>query len=128
MNNEIKLRCWIPHYKEFKYWGFINNTFIGVPTGSNMSIEDCQKFSQLFTGIKYKDKEIYEGDIIKLINENNDIFHVVVKFKEGAFAVEYDFGDYDITAIGWALQMWESECCEIEIIGNIFETPELIKL
>lgn len=74
---------------------------------------------QQFTGLLDKDgKEIYEGDILKIGD------HIVkIVFFQGAFQVEEVPDDNG----GWIrenVSVWNSQ---MEITGNIFENPELLK-
>lgn len=34
--------------------------------------------------------------------------------------------DYDYTSIGFAIEIWDDECDQVEIIGNIYDNPELL--
>ena len=81
-----------------------------------------------FTGLKDKNgKEIYKGDILRIINEYDKVNITEVKFIDGGFTVEDDFGEYDMTTIGWAINIWDNENSNYEIIGNIYENPDLLK-
>ena len=104
----MEFRTWIERYKEFKYWGFIGSLFIGAPTGSGLSIEECKEFTTQYIGLKDKnDKKIYGGDILKC-----DELIVVIEFTGGQFVGKSKQISQELQNRNWL---------QFEIIGNIFE-------
>ncbi len=80
-----------------------------------------------FTGLKDKNgKEIYEGDILKGLDPNNEaieLFEVEWDNKYSGYFFEYAFSDYGRSTIGCGIEFG----FEFEIIGNIYENPELME-
>lgn len=117
----FKFRAWdkhskkmiIPHNGDFIKWHSMSN------------YKDCLEVNQ-FSGIKdKKNKEIYEGDIIK-VDDNYDVYGMVAG---ETYQVYFDFGGFRLkpkihkNAKGY----WLEEGDGIEVIGNIYENKELLK-
>lgn len=80
---------------------------------SNPWIEECLIKMQ-YTGLKDKNgEEIYEGDIVVILNKPTKIY-----YKNGGFRV-------DILSESSLIYLTENNA-EIDIIGNIYENPELL--
>jgi uncharacterized phage protein (TIGR01671 family) len=90
--------------------------------------EDTLRILMQFTGLKDKyGKEIYEGDILKIMER--DVSAIPSEVKQGSHylaVVEYDGGRFDgrdtRTGGGWHWSGWSKH----EIIGSIYENPDLI--
>ena len=109
--SEIKFRqenLGVKGKKVWHYWGFIDGGFISPLHG-----EGGGKSYQ-FTGLKDKNgKEIYEGDIVRSVIEDE---YGKSNFDEGVYFEGSAF--YPIC---------EAPSENWEVIGNIYETPELLK-
>lgn len=116
---EIKFRVWDRERKkilQIQRHSFKTNK--SMPYGWN--IEYVFDGLMQYTGIKDKNgTEIYEGDIIKYSHKAVGEIRRVVSYKYGMFGVN---GIMDGTHIPFA-NILESE---YEVIGNIYENPELI--
>jgi len=93
-------------------------------------INDCSEFVNIdpktvgqFTGLCDKSgKEIYEGDIVHC-KARSDAANMVVIFEEGAFKL-VPCGYYALHTPGGGC--YPIVCFAKEIIGNIYENPELL--
>lgn len=128
MNREIKFRAVVIDHKrskrlEYNVWpcGQKASGFKTMFVESDRSWMEYESIQQ-FTGLKDKNgKEIYEGDILRWLSCNpfskGEIRVVQVYYIEAHFWCNGSIGCY----LG---ELLVNEKCEI--IGNIFENPELL--
>jgi len=116
MNREIKFRAWRKTVKEIMVWSDLKEWV--NPLG-----EDDDHILMQYTGLKDKNgKEIYEGDLLG--EENNDWGIRKVIFEDGGFyapLIKHHF------AVGLNQILVNHSCLQVEIIGNIYSTPELLE-
>jgi len=135
MGREIKFRAWDNTDKTMKFFDFYK-IHCGVyhpnhwkdSTGLACELDNKLRYPDelmQYTGLKDKNgKEIYEGDIVKLAVEEEQVYdpyegipfgkpiytnEKVVYETYGFFAGDYGLGEF-----------------ECEIIGNIYDNPELL--
>jgi uncharacterized phage protein (TIGR01671 family) len=121
MNREMKFRAFNHVSKQMYYETKLGDVFKWHNEGQVQSIMQ-------FTGLKDKNKmDIYEGDILDFKyplatadeddDQDNLLLRVVIDFHDGAFW--FNGGGY--TDCNW--HFYNSE--DRELIGNIYENPEL---
>lgn len=122
MNREIKFRVWKNKHMDYNpYWWGNDSDIYGSSTA--MHINELIKEDQddgiiymQYTGLKdVNDKEVYEGDIVrvKTCSEEQGSFNeydIIIKWNE-------EEAKYNLPEL----------CFSKEVIGNIYETPELLK-
>lgn len=128
---EIKFRAWDNNGKVMLSWDCIMQTafnrgdypLIYDLLAGNLSGGKWDMRLLQCTGLKDKNgKEIYEGDILQII-DSEDKTTITVGFHDGAFSVEImaDWGGFHKSLADF---MYPNEW---EIIGNIYENPELVE-
>ena len=125
---EIKFRAWLKEKKEMidnarpdffcKQLNYLRGNSAGGQDVLGVSTEDIELMQ--YTGLKdMREKEIYEGDVL---SNGNDEKPYKVIFENGSYRAEFeeDFEEYSFDLIDVVAQ-------GCEIIGNIYENPELIR-
>lgn len=114
MNREIKFRAW--DLTDNKWFYSSSDPLKKFNDDNWTGHEDGELIWQQYTGLKDKNgKEIYEGDILQL----DEIIGSVI-YDDGAFQMILD----DSAGRSVLLQ---DRTKRFEVIGNIYENPNLIK-
>lgn len=123
---EIKFRAWDKIQKRMlmfasQFLDRIEWSYDGINFGGADKSPENYEIMQ-FTSLHDKNgKEIYEGDILKCddANEDHQEFTTEVWFCNGQFLT----GHYGFPVHSWSGK--ENSWCEV--IGNIYQTPELLE-
>ena len=119
MSRIIKFRAWNKPTKQMYHWGFFHDVFRKGAADSRNFEPEHNEFMQ-FTGLLDRHgKEIYEGDVIFFVdNEGKKI----IEFKDGEFTINKGMASMrDVISIDE-----KNNGVNIEIIGNIYENPDLL--
>jgi uncharacterized phage protein (TIGR01671 family) len=147
---EIKFRAWDEDLREmffmakgdFHIGGRGANTFTAewiqrlIQGGFVKNGVHKPKILMQYTGLKDKNgKEIFEGDIIRVISDDKDWNKStdgiqVIEFWNGQFVFNaHRHKDDDYINFGWWVRSngYSIVLHQLEVIGNIYENPELLE-
>ena len=140
---EIKFRAWHKANKKFEYFT-LKELLELSNSGDYQGYDSCYEHYEWceYTGLKDKSgKEIYEGDVVRTLEvETGDPAFVLklsgmeittaVEWQGGAFMLRDKLGNTigggNYTLLAELVGIERNPYLAIEIIGNIYENPELL--
>lgn len=129
MSRVINFRAWNPLKNKMWYNQFTITSYGHIQRSEISrewhSFKNEDWILMQFTGLHDKNgKEIYEGDIV----ESKWMLEFVGEVKFNEFEIEETYEPIINTVLGWNVRGVSLAAEEWEIIGNIFENPELLEV
>lgn len=142
MQDRFNFKCWHePTKTMYEVFDFNKNFIKATPDLVVTSIRTLNAMDCVLiqcTGLKDKNgKLIYEGDILDLYVSSKKLYRYEVKYEIGSFMLVsqdeiFDFPNvwndyvYPLSQLYYEYQNEENCIDECEIIGNVYENPELL--
>jgi len=119
MSREIKFRAWDEQARVFHRWQANGERFTNVFW---QAVKESSLPVMQFTGLLDKnDAEVYEGDILRCMDMDDE--NHVIGFENGCFVARLVGIRPDSSSVE---AKWRTSFGIGEVIGNIYENPELI--
>lgn len=114
---------WVEGHYHYSNWylppsmKIVDTTHHILPIGHGDSYKVAPETVGQFTGLTDKNgKKIFEGDIVDILTENEEIG-----------VVEYEDGGFLVSADGFCVDFHSNiNGTDLEVIGNIHDNPELL--
>ena len=123
MSREIKFRAWDIHCKHMLGHSYLIDVVDGGGSIIQMILDESIECHLMqYTGLKDSNgAEIYEGDILRIYFGIPTVSAVIkVYFHDGCWMVSKSDGSQE-------LPIFDCCQCDLEVIGNIHENPDLLK-
>jgi uncharacterized phage protein (TIGR01671 family) len=134
MSREFKFRAWDLNKKEMLYFDGIFNKKPYTERSSFSQYESCPEYHKLeimqYTGVKDKNgNKIYEGDLISYLSVSDQEISVggEIIYDDRMSSYMVCFYATNMFEEDNILPLFDYEYENIEVIGNIYETPELLE-
>ena len=116
---EIKFRAKIknPHADKWVYGYLVSETYINEKNNLGYTPVRKETVGQ-YTGLHDKNgKEIYEGDIVYVVSEDENAF-ILWDEETARYIIQFN---------GWCADFDNYYDKELEVIGNIYDNPDLLE-
>lgn len=134
MMREIKFRAWKHTYTQIGTAGY-GEMIYDIKSGNSIWNNEDIEINQIlksnpillqYTGLKDKNgKEIYEGDVINVFDSDTEFLgHGKIIFNDFSWSIEWIEKSGNFTML---FSEWYEEEKTIEVIGNIYQNPQLIE-
>jgi len=130
MTREIKFRAWTEDYGMMQVSKMVEcddgvmHYFTKASDSGYYDLDNPKNALLQFTCLHDNNGvEIYEGDIVKILGGTLEEGIRVIEYADGGFNVSYT--EY-ITPVSMFVSVFQ-EFSRIEVIGNIYENPELLE-
>ena len=118
----IKFRAWDNECNVIRDYDELKGLTLDALDASDFKLEQ-------FTGLKdVNGKDIYDGDIVSVFNEDgnyyNDVIEWCIKYNYPAFELKYHSHLYESNVLS---EIMNAGVENIKVIGNVHENPELLE-